>query len=118
MSLRLDGLDDISSASHLLEDYQGNLVEGRVVSEEHLIESGRAPKHSRVKRVDRLTEIWAATFAFPMYLLRFITMALFFGTIGGYAYFVGNKYRNDTWEACRHDGKFAYFSISFLFVFS
>lgn len=100
-----DGLEDISSAAHLLEDYQGNLVEGQVISEEHLIESGRPPKRRKLKKLDRLTEIWAATFTFPIYLLRLCTMGLFFGTIGGYAFFIGHKYRNDAWEACRHDGK-------------
>ena len=100
-----DGLEDISSTSQLLEDYQGNLVEGQVISEEHLIESGRPPKKKRMKQIERLTEIWAATFTFPIFLLRLVAMGLFFGTVGGYAYFIGSKYKNDTWEACRHDGE-------------
>ena len=115
--MRYDGLEDISSTAHLLEDYQGNLVEGQVISEEHLIESGRPPKRRKLKKLDRLTEIWAATFTFPIYLLRFCTMGLFFGTIGGYAFFIGHKYRNDAWEACRHDGT-GIFCSSFHFSFS
>lgn len=110
-----DGLEDISSAAHLLEDYQGNLVEGQVISEEHLIESGRPPKRRKLKKLDRLTEIWAATFTFPIYLLRLCTMGLFFGTIGGYAFFIGHKYRNDAWEACRHDAMWVLF-LSGLFA--
>lgn len=103
--MRRDGLEDISSTAHLLEDYQGNLVEGQVISEEHLIESGRPPKRGRLKQIERLTEIWAATFTFPIFILRLFAMGLLFGTLGGYAYFVGHKYKNDTWAACRHDGK-------------
>jgi len=101
--MRRDGLEDISSTSHLLEDYQGNLVEGHVISEDHLIESGRPPKRGRLKQMERVTEIWAATFKFPIFALRLFAMGLFFGTLGGYAYFVGRKYKNDTWESCRHD---------------
>jgi len=101
--MRRDGLEDISSTAHLLEDYQGNLVEGQVISEEHLIESGRPPKRGRLKQIERLTEIWAATFTFPIFILRLFAMGLLFGTLGGYAYFVGHKYKNDTWAACRHD---------------
>lgn len=101
--MRRDGLEDISSTAHLLEDYQGNLVEGQVISEEHLIESGRPPKRARMKQMERMTEIWAATFTFPIFVLRLLAMSLFFGTLGGYAYFIGHKYKNDTWEACRHD---------------
>jgi hypothetical protein len=107
--MRRDGLEDISSTAHLLEDYQGNLVEGQVISEEHLIESGRPPKRGRLKQIERLTEIWAATFTFPIVILRLFAMGLLFGTLGGYAYFVGHKYKNDTWAACRHDGKLVRF---------
>ncbi len=103
--MRRDGLEDISSTSHLLEDYQGNLVEGHVISEDHLIESGRPPKRGRLKQLERVTEIWAATFKFPIFALRLFAMGLFFGTLGGYAYVVGRKYKNDTWESCRHDGE-------------
>jgi hypothetical protein len=106
--MRRDGLEDISSTAHLLEDYQGNLVEGQVISEEHLIESGRPPKRARMKQMERMTEIWAATFTFPIFVLRLLAMSLFFGTLGGYAYFFGHKYKYDTWEACRHDGKLCY----------